>query len=402
MSGWEFMKVHEYQARQLLADYGIPLSRGEVIFEAGQAPEAFKRVAHPHCVVKVQVLMGGRGKAGGIKKAKTGQEAEELARSFLGKLFSTSQSAGEGKRVKAVLLAEEIAIQAEYYLGIVVDRAKGLPVILFSKEGGVDIEEVAAKNPEAIQKLYFSPASLPSIQSILPILNKNFSNHELSNQIAGIAQKLARLFVEKDASICEINPLVLTSGDKVVALDAKIVFDDNALFRHEAIAALKDPDEEDEREKRAKEFGLNYVSMGGNVACLVNGAGLAMATMDVIKLAGGEPANFLDVGGGATADQVREGFKIILQDERVAAILVNIFGGIMKCDVIAEGVLQASREIKLQVPLVVRLEGTRVEEGRALLKGSGLQIISCDSIKEAAEAAVRAARAYQKIHVHSS
>lgn len=395
------MKLHEYQSRGFLTQYGIPTPRGEVITKAEEAAAIFSRLANPTCMVKVQVLMGGRGKAGGVKRVQSAVEAGSFAQNFLHKPFSTTQSAGESKSVKSILITEDIPIQEEYYLGIIVDRSKSEPVILFSKEGGVEIEEVAAKNPSAILKIYFSPSKLPSAADIQAKIGLLYTDKVIPGQIALIASKLARLFIEKDASICEINPLVLTRSGQVMALDAKIVFDDNALFRHTEILAMKDPDEEDARERKAKEFGLSYVSMNGNVGCLVNGAGLAMATMDVIKLAGGEPANFLDVGGGATADQAREGFKIILQDERVEAILVNIFGGIMKCDVIAEGVIQASKEIQLQVPLIVRLEGTRVEEGRELLKKSGLRIISCKTIKEAADQAVQKAKEYREAHVYS-
>ncbi len=395
------MKLHEYQARNLLESYGVSVSRGEVIFNPAAARGVFERIANPNCVVKVQVLMGGRGKAGGIKIARSADEAENLSASFMGKLFSTYQSQGEGKVVKALFLAEDIDIKEEYYLGVVVDRSQSQPVILFSKQGGVDIEEVASKNPAAIQKIYFSPDTPPSTEQIGSAIRKSFSDPAIVSQIIQTAVKLAKLFVEKDASICEINPLVLSKEGKILALDAKVVLDDNALFRHQDIQALKDPDEDDPRERKAKTVGLSYVSMNGNVGCLVNGAGLAMATMDMIKLAGGEPANFLDVGGGATAEQVREGFKIILEDERVEAILVNIFGGIMKCDVIAEGVIQASREIKLRAPLVVRLEGTRVWEGRELLKKSGLQIFSCQTIREAAETAVRLAKEFKKSNVHT-
>jgi succinyl-CoA synthetase beta subunit len=396
------MKIHEYQARRLLTEYQIPVSRYEVVFDAKSARKAFEKVANPNCVVKVQVLMGGRGKAGGIQKAATAEQAENHVGSFIGKTFSTYQSGGSSTVVKSVVLAEMVSIKEEYYLGVVVDRSRQLPVILFCKEGGVEIEEVASARPEQIRKIHFSPEQLPSELAISEEIQKSIPTKNLADKIASIAVNLARLFVEKDASICEINPLVLTEKSDLVAIDAKIVFDDNALFRHKGLQELKDPDEEDERERRAKECGLSYVSMNGNVGCLVNGAGLAMATMDMIKMAGGEPANFLDVGGGATADQVREGFKIILQDPRVEAILVNIFGGIMKCDVIAEGVIQASREIKLRVPLVVRLEGTRVKEGRALLEESGLSIISRSSIKDAAETAVREAKKFSETHVHSN
>jgi len=395
------MKIHEYQARELLKNYQIPVSRGEVATTSKEASGIFHRVGNPQAIVKVQVLMGGRGKAGGVRPVKSAKEAEAFCDQFIGKPFSTYQSAGESKIVKAVLITEDITIQSEYYLGVVVDRAAELPVILFSKEGGVEIEEVAIKNPEAIQKIHFSPDQLPSSSEIFSQIKKSISDERIAKQISDIAGKLSRLFIEKDAAICEINPLALAKDRTVIALDAKIIFDDNALFRHEDIRSLKDPDEEDARERQAKEFGLSYVSMNGNIGCLVNGAGLAMATMDMIKLAGGEPANFLDVGGGATVDQVREGFKIILQDKRVEAILVNIFGGIMKCDVIAQGVIEASNETQLRVPLIVRLEGTRVDEGRALLKNSILQIISCPTIEEAANRAVQKAKEYREKHVNS-
>ena len=410
------MKIHEYQARQWLAQCQVPICRGEAVFDPKDAPDAFRRLANPQCMVKVQVLMGGRGKAGGVQRAKNPEEAQKLAASFIGNPFSTYQSQGKPAVVKSVMITEQVAVKEEYYLGIVIDRSKGLPVILFSREGGVEIEEVAHSNPEAIEKIYFSPSNLPTKKNIALVIQNKFLDPEIPAQIADIASKLAAFFVQKDASVCEINPLVLTTEGRVLALDAKMTFDDNALFSHENIQSLKDPDEEDERERKAKEFGLSYVSMSGNVGCLVNGAGLAMATMDMIKLASGEPANFLDVGGSATADQVREGFKIILKDSRVAALLVNIFGGIMKCDVIAEGVIQALREIpapacrqagvpaggKLQVPLVVRLEGTRVEEGRQLLKQSNLPIISCATIQEAAKRAVKEAeKASRSVNVHS-
>ena len=395
------MKIHEYQSRAFLNDYGIAIAQGGVALAAENAPALFDKFANPSCVAKVQVLMGGRGKAGGVRKVSSSAEARSFCEQFLGKPFSTSQSGGEAKTVRAVLITEDISIRAEYYLAVTVDRARQSPVILFSREGGVDIEEVAAKSPEVIHKIYFRLAAPPNRLEIEAALSKSIEDRAVGTAIADIAVKLARLFVEKDVSLCEINPLVLADSKRVLALDAKIVFDDNALFRHEDIRALKDPEEEDEKERKAKDFGLNYVSMNGCVGCLVNGAGLAMATMDMIQLAGGAPANFLDVGGGATADQVREGFKIILQDTRVRAIFVNIFGGIMKCDVIAEGVLQASKEIRLQVPLVVRLEGTRVEEGRRLLQNSGLKIYSRPTIQEAAETAVRLAEEIQKTRAHS-
>ncbi|MCG3175989.1 MAG: Succinate--CoA ligase [ADP-forming] subunit beta [Candidatus Omnitrophica bacterium] len=391
------MKTHEYQARDLFAAYGIPTSKGALARTPEEARSAFASIGQAHCMWKVQVQMGGRGKAGGVRRISSADEAARLTAEYIGKTFSTYQSP-EGKTVRAVLLTEDKPILAEYYLGATIDRSSGLPVLLFSKQGGVDIEEVAAKDPEAILKHRFSPGALPAAADLRSLVGRQISDASQAAQIADIATRLARLFVEKDAALVEVNPLALSEGNTILALDAKIVFDDNALFRHADIAALKDPEEDDERERKAKAFGLSYVSMNGNIGCLVNGAGLAMATMDMIKLAGGEPANFLDVGGGATADQVREGFKIILQDDRVQAILVNIFGGIMKCDVIAEGVIQASREISLSVPLIVRLEGTRVQEGRKLLEQSGLRIASCKSIQEAAQTAVRQAREHADVH----
>ena len=395
------MKLHEYQARQILEDYKVPTARGHVFMDVNEAVNSFRHLGQPSAVAKVQVLMGGRGKAGGVVHVHSGEEAKAFALKFLGKPFSTSQSGGEPKTVRSILLTEDKKILEEYYLGVTIDRSRGCPVILFSKQGGMEIEEVAVKHPEAIRKIHFMPDGLPTQEQILSQVRTGFSGDKIPLQIAAIALSLCRLFVEKDAALCEINPLALVPGDTVIALDAKIVFDDNALFRHPELAAMKDPEEEDDRERRAKQLGLSYVSMNGNVGCLVNGAGLAMATMDMIKLAGGEPANFLDVGGGATAEMVREAFKIILQDERVTTILVNIFGGIMKCDVIAEGVIEASREIKIQVPLVVRLEGTNVEKGRDLLKNSGLRIISCQTIDEAAARAVEEAKSYRSSHVGS-
>ncbi len=396
------MKSHEYQARQLFQQYDIPTSRGEVVFEASKAGGVFSSLPGPTAIAKVQVQMGGRGKAGGVIRVKTAAEAQAFAEKFLGKPFSTTQSAGESKTVRSILFTEDKKILEEYYLGITIDRSHRSPVILFSRQGGMDIEEVAAKDPAAILKSNFLPERLPDAAALAKLVETQIADSGIARQIAEIAVKLAKLFLEKDVALCEINPLALVEGGRVLALDAKIVFDDNALFRHEEIARMKDPEEDDEREKKAKQFGLSYVSMNGNVGCLVNGAGLAMATMDMIKLAGGEPANFLDVGGSATTDTVREGFKIILQDSRVEAILVNIFGGIMKCDVVAEGVVKASHEIKLQVPLVVRLEGTNVEQGRSILKNSGLKIITAATIQEAAEAAVQEAAKHRKaVHVHS-
>ena len=395
------MKIQEYQARELLEQYGIPIAQGAVVFEASKAPQVFRDLGQATIIAKVQVLMGGRGKAGGVRRIQSSDEAQAFAEKFLGKSFSTAQSGGESKIVRTILFTEDKKILEEYYLGVTMDRSHRSPVILFSKQGGVEIEEVAEKDPRAILKFHFLPEEIPTAEKLMPFFQSQFSGASLKSQVADIASRLAKLFVEKDLTVAEINPLSLVESSKIFALDAKVVFDDNALYRHPEMAKLKDPEEDDPREKKAKEFGLSYVSMAGNVGCLVNGAGLAMATMDMIKLAGGEPANFLDVGGSATADTVREGVKIILQDEKVKAIFVHIFGGIAKCDVIAEGVVSACREIKLQLPLIVRLEGTRVEEGRAILKNSGLKIISCGDIREAAEAAVREARRFEAANVHS-
>ena len=380
------MKIHEYQSREILKNFGIPTSQGGVVFETTKTAEAFKKYANPTCMAKVQVLMGGRGKAGGVVRVSSPTEAQQFSEKFLGKLFSTYQSGGESKTVKSILITEDIGIKEEYYLGIVLDRSKGLPVVLFSKEGGVEIEDVAAKKPSAIKKVYFSPNALPTKEVLFTVFKASFSEPQIPSQIAEIAEKLAKIFVEKDAAICEINPLVLSTKGQVLALDAKIVFDDNALFRHPDIQLLKDPEEEDERERKAKEFGLSYVSMAGNVGCLVNGAGLAMATMDVIKLAGGEPANFLDVGGGATTDQVREGFKIILQDERVEAILVNIFGGIVRCDRVAQGIVDAYKNMgSINVPIIIRLQGTNAVEAKKIIDESGLKVYSAIALQEAAD-----------------
>ncbi len=395
------MKIHEFQARELLAQYNIPISGGGIASDLSQAESVFAKYAHPTAIAKVQVLMGGRGKAGGVRRISSGTEAREFVAKFLGKPFSTTQSAGESKTVRSILFTEDKKILEEYYLGAAIDRSARNIALLFSKFGGMDIEEIAGKDPNAILKIHFIPEKLPSREEILIQIKKQITVDRVANAIADIGLNVCRLFIEKDASICEINPLALVDGLDVLALDAKIVFDDNAAFRHSELASLRDPEEEDEREHMAKQFGLSYVSMDGDVGCLVNGAGLAMATMDMIKLAGGEPANFLDVGGSATVDTVREGFKIILQDERVDAILVNIFGGIMKCDVIAEGVIQASKEINLRVPLVVRLEGTNVEKGREMLNRSGLKITSCHTIEEAAHAAVKEAKIYRANHVNS-
>ncbi|OGW91012.1 MAG: succinate--CoA ligase subunit beta [Omnitrophica bacterium RIFCSPHIGHO2_02_FULL_63_14] len=392
------MKVQEYQGRRLLSDAGIPVPRGEVIEDAREAGAAFRRIGAPRCVAKVQVLMGGRGKAGGIRAVDSPEEAQKVCASFLGKPFSTSQSQGEARIVRHVLLVEDVKMEREFYLGVAVDRSAGEPVILFSAEGGVDIEETALKRPDAVRRMHFQPGVIPPKESLFPLLGGAFADIKAATQAAETASCLAKLFVEKDLSLAEINPLALTASGRLTALDAKIVFDDNALFRRPDAKLMEGPDEYDQRETRARRFGLSYVSMTGNVGCLVNGAGLAMATMDVIQQAGGSPANFLDVGGGADVEQVKEGFKIILEDPRVEAILVNIFGGIMKCDVVADGVIRATRETGLKVPLVVRLEGTRVEEGRKALRESGLAIDTRDTIQEAAGTAVKRAAEYRKKH----
>ena len=387
------MKIHEYQAKQLFRAVGIPVPDGQVAKVAAEAGEAFRRLGGPVAVVKAQIHAGGRGKGGGVKLVRSAEEAVAAAAGMLGKPLVTHQTGPEGRIVKTVLVEAGSEIAHEYYVGLTVDRGCGQPVLMASTEGGMDIEQVAAQTPEKILRETIDPeAGLRGWQARRLAYGLGFPR-EAIRQATDLLAKLVRLFLDKDGSLVEVNPLVLTKAGKLVALDGKIVFDGNALFRHPDVLELRDLDEEDPREVEASAAGLTYIALDGNIGCLVNGAGLAMGTMDTIQLAGGKPANFLDVGGGATAEQVTKAFRIILKDPGVKAILVNIFGGIMKCDVIAEGILAAAKQVGIRVPLVVRLEGTNVQRGRQLIEQSGIDIITASDLADAAAKAVRAAGA---------
>jgi len=390
------MNIHEYQAKELLGRYGVKVPRGKIAFTPREAEEIAKEFLadgkNSACVVKAQIHAGGRGKAGGVKFAKTREEARANAEALLGKVLVTHQTGPRGKEVKKVLVEEGCQIAKEYYLGVVVDRAHQRVCMMASSEGGVEIEEVASKNPGKILKEYVDPAV--GLQAF-SARNLSFGlslDKALVNKAVKFMMGLYNAFVSLDCSMAEINPLVVTKDGEVLALDAKISFDDNGLFRHKDIEGMRDLDEEDPREVEASRYNLNYVSLDGNIGCMVNGAGLAMATMDIIKLYGGSPANFLDVGGGATKEQVTAAFKILMSDKNVKAVLVNIFGGIMRCDIIAEGIIEAAKDVGVKVPLVVRLQGTNVDRGRELLGRSGLNIISADKMDEAAEKVARAAK----------
>jgi len=386
------MDIHEYQAKSLLKTHGAPALEGGVAYTAAEAIDVAKSLGGPVWVVKAQIHAGGRGKAGGVKVVKSIDEVEEAARKMIGMTLVTHQTGPEGKEVQRVYVEDGCRIAREFYLSILVDRSRSRPAIIASTEGGVDIEEVAASTPEKIVTVHIDPAI-----GLMPFHQRQVVyglglEGAAAKKAMGVIKSLYDAFVERDASLVEINPLVVTEDDDVVVLDAKMSFDDNALFRHPDVRELHDETEEDPMELRARKHELNYIRLDGNIGCMVNGAGLAMATMDIIKLSGGEPANFLDVGGGATKERVTEAFKIILSDENVEAILVNIFGGIMRCDVIAEGIITAAKEVNLTVPLVVRLEGTNVEIGKQMLAESGLPITPADDLSDAAEKAVAAAK----------
>ncbi|GCD83366.1 ADP-forming succinate--CoA ligase subunit beta [Parageobacillus thermoglucosidasius] len=386
------MNIHEYQAKEILRNYGVSVPNGRVAFTVEEAVEAAKELGSPVCVVKAQIHAGGRGKAGGVKVAKSLDEVRTYASELLGKVLVTHQTGPEGKEVKRLLIEEGCDIKKEYYIGFVVDRATSRVVLMGSEEGGTEIEEVAAKTPEKIFKEYIDPAvGLQAFQARRLAFNINIPK-ELVNQAAKFMLGLYQVFVEKDCSIAEINPLVVTGDGKVMALDAKLNFDSNALYRHKEILEYRDLDEEDPKEVEASKYDLNYIALDGNIGCMVNGAGLAMATMDIIKYYGGEPANFLDVGGGATTEKVTEAFKIILSDPKVKGIFVNIFGGIMKCDVIANGIVEATKQVGLNLPLVVRLEGTNVELGKKILQESGLNIVAAESMADGAQKIVELVR----------
>jgi len=383
------MKIHEYQGKQILSRYGVRIPRGEVAQTKAEARAIAERLGGV-VVVKAQIHAGGRGKGGGVKLAKTPEEAEKIAGEILGMTLVTAQTGPEGRKVQKVLIEEGLDIRRELYLGIVVDRQTGHAVFMASQSGGMEIEEVAAKNPEAILKEYIQPGmGLQSFQARRLAFGLGIAP-AMVNDAVQFMIALYKAFEDTDATLAEINPFLITGDNKVYALDAKMTFDDNALYRHADIKALRDLNEEDPLEIEASKFGLNYIKLDGTVACMVNGAGLAMATMDIIKLAGASPANFLDVGGGASAQQVENAFRILLSDPSVKAVLINIFGGIMRCDVVASGVVQAAKNIGVKVPIVVRLEGTNVEQGQEILRTSGLNFIVADGMKDAAEKVVAA------------
>jgi succinyl-CoA synthetase beta subunit len=384
------MKIHEYQAKALLARYGVPVPRGEVVLNVDQAESAAHTLGKS-VVVKAQIHAGGRGKGGGVKVAQDAAEARSFAGKMLGMTLVTHQTGPEGRVVHRLLIEETLPIAHEYYLGIVLDRGRGKNVFMASSEGGVDIEEVAAKTPERILKEPIEPGiGLTAFQARKLAFGIGITG-AAGNLAAQAMMALARANEVLDASLAEINPFILTKDGKVYALDAKINLDDNAMFRHKDLAELRDLNEEDPLEVEASRFGLNYIKLDGNVACMVNGASLAMATMDIIKYAGGSPANFLDVGGGANAEQIRNAFRILLSDKAVKAVLINICGGILRCDVLATGVVAAARELSIGVPVVVRMEGTNVELGREILRESGLNFTIADGMRDAAEKVVRLA-----------
>jgi succinyl-CoA synthetase beta subunit len=384
------MKIHEYQGKELFRKYGMATPRGFACFSADEAVEAAKKLGGSVWVVKAQIHAGGRGKGGGVKVAKSLSEVKDLAGKILGMQLVTHQTGPGGQKVRRLLIEEGADIKKELYIGMVVDRVTQKVALMASSEGGMDIEEVAAHTPEKIHKVFIDPVAGLTDKDAGDVALKIGIPESARAQAVAMLQGLYKCFWETDASLAEINPLILTGDGKVVALDAKLNFDSNALFRHADIVAMRDMDEEDPLEIEASKYDLNYISLDGEIGCMVNGAGLAMATMDTIKLFGGSPANFLDVGGGATAEKVTAAFKIMLSNKKVKAILVNIFGGIMKCDTIATGVVAAAREVKLSVPLVVRMKGTNEDLGKKILKDSGLPIISADNMADAAKSVVAA------------
>ena len=382
------MKIHEYQAKAILAKYGVPVPRGEVAFTPEEVHDIAKRLGGPISVVKAQIHAGGRGKAGGVKLARSGSEAETIARELLGKTLVTYQTGPGGQKVSRLFVEEGPAIERELYLGLVLDRSSKRIVLMVSNEGGVEIEKVAEQTPEKIHKVFVNPA----------VGLQPFEAQRLADALGlagdsvkkGVKMMLAlyHTFIATDASILEINPLVVTKSGDMLALDAKMNFDDNALFRHADIRELRDISEEDPLEVEASKFSLNYIRLDGTIGCMVNGAGLAMATMDIIKLSGGEPANFLDVGGGASAEQIKNAFRILMMDKNVKAVLINIFGGILRCDVLAAGVIAAVKDLGVTVPIVIRMKGTNVEEGKQMLAASGLNFATADTMGEAADKVV--------------
>jgi succinyl-CoA synthetase beta subunit len=385
------MKIHEYQAKAILKHHGVPVPRGEQTSSPADAADIAKRLGTNVVVVKAQIHAGGRGKGGGVKLAKSPIEAERIARDMLGMTLITHQTGPEGRVVSRLLIEEGLQMTRELYLSLVLDRAAGKPVMMASAAGGMDIEEVAASTPDQIHRVYIEPGV-----GMVPFEARQIGfaiglDGPQVNKFVKLATSLYEAFVATDASMVEINPLVVTAAGDLLALDAKMNFDDNALYRHPDIKDLRDLGEEDRLEIEASKFSLNYIHLDGNIGCMVNGAGLAMATMDIIKLAGGEPANFLDVGGGANAEQIRNAFKILMSDKNVKAVLINIFGGILRCDVLAQGVIAAVKELGVPVPIVIRMEGTNVDEGKRLLKESAMNFATADSMDEAATTVVQLA-----------
>ncbi|MDO8795891.1 MAG: ADP-forming succinate--CoA ligase subunit beta [Vicinamibacterales bacterium] len=386
------MKIHEYQAKSVLARFGVPVPRGEVAATPAEAKGAAERLGTSVVVVKAQIHAGGRGKGGGVKLAKSPEEAKQLAKQMLGMTLVTHQTGPEGKKVEKLLVEQGLDIARELYLSVVIDRAAEAPVVIASAAGGMDIEEVAAKTPEQILKLTVNRGT-----GIIPFQARKLAfgmglDGPQSGKFVKVLESIYRAFIETDASMVEINPLIVTKGGDLLALDAKVSFDDNALYRHQDLKELRDLSEEDPLEVEASKFALNYIRLDGNIGCMVNGAGLAMATMDIIKLSGGEPANFLDVGGGANAEQIKNAFRILMADTNVKAVLINIFGGILRCDVLAAGVIAAVKDLGVPVPIVIRMEGTNVDEGKRMLKDSGLNFATADSMGEAANTVVALAK----------
>jgi succinyl-CoA synthetase beta subunit len=387
------MKIHEYQAKAILAKHGVPVPKGEVVFTAEEARAAAQRLGDGTVVVKAQIHAGGRGKGGGVKVVKGPDEAAQAASKMLGSTLVTYQTGPQGQKVGRVLVEQGLAIKRELYLGLVIDRATERPVLMVSREGGVEIEKVAQETPDRIVKAAIHPGiGLSPYQTRKLAFALGLEGPQVA-QAGKFMSAVWDAFKSTDASLIEINPLIVTEDGSLLALDAKMNFDDNALYRHTEIKDFRDLDEEAPLEVEASRYSLNYIKLDGTIGCMVNGAGLAMATMDIIKLAGGEPANFLDVGGGANAEQIRNAFKILMSDKNVRAVLINIFGGILRCDVLAEGVIAAVRELGVPVPIVIRMEGTNVEKGKQMLKESGLNFATADSMGEAAEQVVRLAAA---------
>jgi succinyl-CoA synthetase beta subunit len=386
------VKIHEYQAKSVLARFGVPVPRGEVAFSSAEAGDIARRLGGDVVVVKAQIHAGGRGKGGGVKLARSVSEAEQIAKEMVGMTLVTHQTGPEGRKVGRVLIEEGLQIERELYLSVLIDRASAAPIVIASAAGGMDIEEVAAKEPDKILREQIDPGT-----GVIPFQARKLAfgmglPTASVNKFVKLLESIYKAFIETDASMIEINPLILTKGGDLLALDAKVSFDDNALYRHTDLRELRDLSEEDPLEVEASKFSLNYIRLDGNIGCMVNGAGLAMATMDIIKLAGGEPANFLDVGGGANAEQIKNAFRILMADANVKAVLINIFGGILRCDVLAQGVIAAVQELGVPVPIVIRMEGTNVEEGKRMLRESKLNFTTADSMGEAATKVVSLAK----------